>query len=50
MEKRKARFVTPEERLEITRNRTYTERFEMLMRLIRIRKMLADAKPLSEKK
>jgi hypothetical protein len=50
MTTRKTGFVSPEERLEIARQRSYTERFDMLMRLIRISRMVAVAKIVEEKK
>ncbi len=37
-------FITEEESKEIAMNRTYTERFRMLMKLIRIDRMLRNAK------
>jgi hypothetical protein len=43
-------IVTEKERLMIIAERTYTERFEMLMKLIRIGKMLKSAKIIEEKK
>jgi hypothetical protein len=36
-------FITEEEKIKIAANRTYTERFEMLMKLIRISRMLKSA-------
>lgn len=37
-------IITEEDKLQIALNRTYTERFEMLMKLIRIDRMLKSAK------
>jgi hypothetical protein len=37
-------FITEEEKIRIAANRSYTERFEMLMKLIRISRMLKSAK------
>ncbi|MCX6312239.1 MAG: hypothetical protein NT084_11475 [Bacteroidetes bacterium] len=37
-------FISEEEKRKIAMNRTYTERFDLLMRLIRIDKMLRQAK------
>jgi hypothetical protein len=44
MEPAKKVIVTEEEKEQIVLNRTYTERFEMLMKLIRIGRMLKSAK------
>jgi hypothetical protein len=37
-------IVTKKEKLQIAADRSYTERFEMLMKLIRIGRMLKSAK------
>jgi hypothetical protein len=50
MKQQKTGIVTMEEREQILLNRTYTERFEMLMKLIRIGKMLKTAKIIESKK
>ncbi len=44
MEIKKTGIVTKEEKEQILLNRSYTERFEMLMKLIRIGRMLKTAK------
>lgn len=44
MEAPKKIFISEEEKYRIMANRTYTERFEMLMKLIRIDRMLKSAK------
>lgn len=41
----KAHFLTPDEVLENARKRTAAERFYLLMRLIKIQRMLANAQP-----
>jgi hypothetical protein len=38
------KIITPEERLEIIRNRTVEERFDILMNLIKINAMMKTAK------
>lgn len=43
-------IVTEEENLKIIANRTYEERFKMLMKLIRIGAMLKTAKIIHPKK
>ena len=50
MEPKKIGIVSKEEREQILLNRTYTERFEMLMKLIRIGRMLKTAKIIESKK
>ena len=45
METPKAHFLTPAEVLEIARNRTPAERFFLLMRLIKMRKMFSQTVP-----
>jgi hypothetical protein len=37
-------FFTEEDKVKIALNRSYTERFQLLMKLIRINKMLKNAK------
>ncbi len=44
MDSEKSPFVSEEEKLKIILNRTHTERFHMLMKLIRINQMLRRAK------
>jgi len=44
MEKPKRIFFTEEEKMESRRNMTYTQRFHILMGLIRISKMLKSAR------
>jgi hypothetical protein len=43
MEKKKARFLSEEDKRKIALSRTHQERFDLLMRLIRISKMLGQA-------
>lgn len=43
IQKQQPRFVTPEELMEIKRNRTFEERYAILMKLRRIHKMLKAA-------
>ena len=43
-------FITESEKFQIALNRTYTERFEMLMKLIRIGRMLKTAKIIEPEK
>jgi len=43
-------IVNEQEREQIILNRTYTERFEMLMKLIRIARMLKSAKIIEAEK
>lgn len=50
MEPKKTGIVSKEERDQIILNRTYTERFEMLMKLIKIGRMLKTAKIIPSKK
>lgn len=40
----KPKFVTAEELLEIKRNRTYKERYDLLMYLRRLHKQMEEAK------
>lgn len=44
MSEEKSPFISDEEKRKIARNRTPTERFDLLMRLIRIDQMLRKAK------
>jgi hypothetical protein len=44
MKSEKARFLSPDEALAQARQRTPAERFYMLMRLIKIQRMLANAR------
>ncbi|HET6989818.1 MAG TPA: hypothetical protein VFJ43_00775 [Bacteroidia bacterium] len=44
MSEEKYPFISEEEKRKIARNRTPTERFDLLMRLIRIDRMLKQAK------
>lgn len=44
MKKEKGVFLTPEEQLQYIRERSYSERYAMLLRLIRIGKMLSQVK------
>lgn len=44
MNQDRAPFISEEEKRKIVLNRTPTERFDLLMRLIRIDKMLRQAK------
>lgn len=50
MEAPKKTFISEEEKYRIRANRTYTERFEMLMKLIRIDRMLKSAKIIEPEK
>jgi hypothetical protein len=50
MKAHKIAFISPEERLKQIKERSYTERFEILMRLIRISRMVANAKLSPENK
>lgn len=47
--KGKVRFVSPEEVLQMARESTHAERIEMLLRLIKISRMLKQAKVISQK-
>lgn len=47
--KPQGKFLTPEGRLQLKRAMSYTERFDLLMRLIRISKMMQNAKILPPK-
>lgn len=44
MNEQKAHFLTPSEVIEIARKRTPQERFFLLMRLIKIQRMFAQAR------
>ena len=43
-EKQSSPFLNEEQKMQLRQNRTYTERFDMLMKLIRISHMLQGAK------
>ena len=44
MQPEKSPFLSPEERWQIAMSRSYTERFDLLMKLIRITRMLKNAR------
>jgi hypothetical protein len=44
MENQKSPFISDAEKRKIVRERTFTERYDLLIRLIRIDKMLRNAK------
>jgi hypothetical protein len=50
MTRSKGKFLSAEEKLELDKKLTYQQRFEILLRLIRVSKMLVPSQPYSNHK